>query len=184
MTTSLRLLGASALLVLSSTVSLAASPAPGYVDFGKFAPAEDKQFVEIELDGNLLKLAAKFAGKENAEIAQVIANLERVRVNVMGLPEETRSATLDKVQSVRETLVTQGWKRVVAVREPNGGTDVAIFLKQDRDEVVQGLVITVIDGGNEAVLVNVVGNVKLEQIASLGERLNIPKLAQLNLPKD
>ena len=43
------------------------------------------------------------------------------------------------------------------------------------------MVVTVLSSDNEAVLVNVVGDIDLDQIAELGERLNIEPLRELNL---
>jgi hypothetical protein len=179
MHTMLRSLTAAAASVLIASAAFAA-PAPGYVDFGQFTPAAGQQFVDIEVDRGLLKLASIFAGKEDPEIGKLVANLQRVRVNVLGLSDETRASTTQRIRQIREGLSAQGWKRVVTVQERNG-EDVGVYLKQAADDAIEGIVVTVISGGNEAVLINVVGNVKLEQIATVGERLNIEPLRKLNL---
>jgi hypothetical protein len=44
---------------------------------------------------------------------------------------------------------------------------------------VEGLVVTILDGNREAVLVNIVGNIKPEQVALLGERFNIEPLKKV-----
>jgi hypothetical protein len=171
-----------AAVVLSSLITSAviAAPAPGQVDFGSFTPAAGQQFVEVEIDRPLLKLAAIFANKQDPEIGRLVANLERVRVNVIGLTDDTRASTSQRIRSIRESLAGQGWKRIVTVQEQQGD-DVAVYLKQDADDAIQGIVVTVISGGSEAVLVNVVGNVQLEQIAAIGERLNLEPLRKLDL---
>jgi hypothetical protein len=168
---------ASALIL---AVGAIAAPAPGYVDFGTFTPVAGQQFVEVEVDGALLKLASMFADKKDPEIGKIVANLERIRVNVVGLSDDTRESTTERVRSIRESLGAQGWKRVVTVQEKQGD-DVGVYLKQDASDVIQGIVVTVISGSKEAVFVNIVGQVRLEQIAALGERLNIAPLQQLNL---
>ena len=168
---------------IAGTASFAvAAPSAGYVDFGSFAPSEGHQYVEVDLDGSLLKLAAAFANQQDDELGKLVANLERVRVNVLGLSEETRDATLARVKQIRAQLDQQGWKRVVTVKG-NGKEDVAIFLKQGADDAVHGVVVTVVEDNKEAVLINVVGNVKLEQIASIGERLDLEPLRKLQLAK-
>ena len=57
--------------------------------------------------------------------------------------------------------------------------DVAVYLKTDDQDTIQGITVTVIDGGREAVVVNVVGSVNTDQIADLVEKLNLPKFAAL-----
>ncbi|HEX2099464.1 MAG TPA: DUF4252 domain-containing protein, partial [Candidatus Synoicihabitans sp.] len=175
-----RLLAAVAAPLAFAAGLVAASPSPGFVDFGKFSPVAGKQYVEVELDGALLKLAAVFADKQDAEIGKLVANLERVRVNVVGLSEDNRADAKDRMNAVRQDLTGQGWKRIVTVQE-QAGDDIAVFLKQAADDAIQGIVVTVIDGGKEAIFVNVVGNVKLEQIAALAERLNLEPLRKLDL---
>jgi hypothetical protein len=168
---------ASALLSFA-TVGRAAEP--GYVDLGKISPAEGCQFVEVNLHAPLLKFASVFVDKEEPEAAALIRSLKHVRVNVVGFNDETRGDTTDRVRSIRKELATQGWTQVVTVQESGKAEDVGVFMKlNDRDEI-DGVVVTVIDReGNQAVFVNVVGNIKPEQIAALGERLDVPPLAEL-----
>ena len=167
-------------VLITSTFAWSASP--GYVDFGQFSPAAGQQFVEVELDGALLKLAAVVAEKENPEIGRLIRDLERVRVNVLGLNDQTRASTTERVNAVRQSLDQQGWKRVVTVKE-HEGDDVAVFLKQGAEDAIEGIVVTVIGRSNEAVLVNIVGNVRIEQLAEIGERLDLAPLRELNIAK-
>ena len=51
------------------------------------------------------------------------------------------------------------------------------------EETIEGLVVTVISGGREVVLVNIVGDIKPEQIATLAERFNIDPLKDVDLAK-
>jgi hypothetical protein len=73
--------------------------------------------------------------------------------------------------------------QIVTVREQPKGDDVQIYTKTRGEEAIEGLVVTVISGRNEVVLVNIVGDIKPEQIATLAERFNIDPLKKINLPK-
>lgn len=170
--------GVVAVSILAAS-TFAASPA-GYVDFGTFDPEIGEEYVEVDINKGLLKLASTFAKNEDPEIAEIINNLERVRVNVFGIDDSNREDVTSRIETVRSELETQGWTRVVTVRE-SSGDNVAVFVKQDNDEAIHGVVVTVIGGNGEAVLVNVVGDVKLDQIAKLGERLDIDPLRELGL---
>lgn len=163
--------------ILTSSV-FAASPA-GYVDFGHFDAEVGEQYVEVDINKSLLKLAAVFAKHEDPEIATLISNLERVRVNVIGLNDDNRAEATNHIEAIRADLAQAGWARVVSVRE-KAGDNVAVFLKQNGDESIQGVVVSVIGHDGEAVLVNIVGDVQLEQIARIGARLDIDPLKELN----
>ena len=163
--------------ILSVSVSAAS---PGYVDFGKFEPDSGKQYVEVDINASLLRLAATFARSEEPEIANLLSSLERVRVNVFGAKEGARGETLSRVNTMRDKLVADGWNRIVTVRE-EAGDDVAVFVKENGVDAIHGVVVTVISGDGETVLVNVVGDVQMEQIARIGESLNIKHLRDLKL---
>ncbi len=159
-----------------ATVGFAAEPAPGYVDFGSLAASDKGEFVEVKLDGFLLRLAAKFAKNDDAAAADLIANLKSVRVNVVGLDDANRAATTERVTAVRKDLAGKGWEQIVTVRGKHE-EDVAIFVKHRGDEAIEGLVVTVIDARkNEAVFVNIVGDIKPDQLATLAKHLHIDQL--------
>lgn len=171
---------------ISSTLALAAFTAraaePGYVDLGKFTPTDGCQFVEVNVHSSLLKLAALFADHDNHDAAELIRNLKHVRVNVIGYNDRTRADLAQRVQDIRRDLVAQGWTQAVTVREANQDQDVAIYVKTRDDDTVEGLLVTVMDPTEkQAVLVNVVGAIKPEQVAALGRGLHIEPLADLNL---
>ena len=164
-------------LALTATAHGQALP-PGQVDFGTFSPsASSGQFVEVNLTSSLIGLATKFVEKDQPEVAQVLKGLQLVRVNVVGLNDENRSDMEARVQSVRKDLDTKGWERIVTAQEK--GQDVGVYLKSQNKETVQGVVVLVLDGKNQAVFVNVVGDIKPDQLAMLGEKLHIDPLKKI-----
>ncbi len=170
-----------ALSGVMSATSVFAATAPGYVDFGVFKTSAGHEFVEVDLDRGLLKIASIFAQKQDAEVARLISGIERLRVNVIGFDDEGRASTLERIENIRTALDAQNWKRMVTVREKSDGDNVAVFVKLGDDDMIQGVTVTVIDHKNEAVLVNVVGQIDPAQLASLGERLDIAPLRELKL---
>ncbi len=165
---------------LITATAAAATPSKGYADFGDLSPAAGEQFVQVDLNGTLLKLAAAFTKNEDANISALISKLESVRVNVLGLSDANRVETTAQIEAIRTSLDAQGWTRVVTVREGKGD-DVAVFIKEANDSSIHGLVVSVISDSGEAVLVNIVGDVGVDQLAKLGERLNIDPLRKLEL---
>jgi hypothetical protein len=166
----------------SAAPAFASDPAhPGRIDFGTFSAAQGCEFVEVNLQSGLLKFAAKITATHEPEVAELLRNLESVRVNVVGLGDSNREATLARIVAVRADLESKGWEKVVTVQEAagQGGDDVAIYMKTRGDDTIAGVVVTVIEKNGKAVLVNVVGNIRAEQIARLGEKLDIKPLREL-----
>ncbi len=179
---SLRLLAATASMAVAlSLPSFAAESDPGYVDIGQLVPAAKGEFVEVNLSPGLLKFAAKIAAKQEPEAAALIANLKRVRVNVVSLDDSNRASTVEQFENIRRKLEAQGWTPMVTVRERDGGDNVTVHAKQKGDDVIEGLVVTVIDGKGEAVFVNIVGLISADQIATIAEQLDIEPLRKIKV---
>lgn len=161
--------------------AFAAESEAGYVDVGQLVPSAKGQFVEINLSPGLLKFAAKLASKQEPEAAAIIGNLKRVRVNVVGLDESNRQATIEQIKAVRAKLESQGWTPMVMVREKDDGNNVTIHAMQKSDDVIEGLVVTVIDRQGEAVFINIVGRISAEQIATVAEQLELEPLKHVKV---
>ncbi len=150
---------------------------PGQVDFGTFSAASGGEFVEVNVTSSLISLATKFLEKDQPDVAQVLKGLQLVHVNVIGVNDGNRSELETRVQEIRKNLESKGWERIVKVQEK--AQDVGVYLKTQNKDTVQGLVVVVIDGSKEAVFVNVVGDIKPEQLSMLGEKLHIDPLKKI-----
>jgi Domain of unknown function (DUF4252) len=177
-------LAAAAMAFALTTISSAADTEAGYVDFGQLVPSAAGQFVEVNLSTAMLKFAAKLAARQEPEAAELIANLKRVRVNVVGMDDNNRADTVARIESIRRKLEAQGWTQMVTVREKEGGDNVDIHVKQHGDDAIDGLVVTVLDKKGEAVFVNIVGNISADQIAKIADKLDIEPLKKLHVKID
>jgi hypothetical protein len=176
-------LGLAAVAALVMARAQGGPSAAGDVDFGKFAPASaGAEFVEVNINNNLIAMAARLAGAQEPEIAEVLKGLRRVRVNVIGLTDANRADILKRVADIRSELDTKGWERIVTAQQEN--EDVGVYVKTRGDEAVEGIVVTVVEGQREAVLVNIVGDLKPEKLAVVGERFNIEPLKKVGRPAE
>lgn len=156
------------------TLTVHGAPPAGLVDFGKFAAPKTGEFVEVNIGKPLISIAARILQKSEADAAEVLRGLERVRVNVIGLDDENRTEMEERIAAIRTKLDNDGWEPIVTVKEK--AEDVAIYLKTRGEEAVEGIVVTVLDSKRQAVLINIVGNIQPEKIAMIGDKLNIPPL--------
>jgi hypothetical protein len=168
------------LAVAALTAGLAfnvlAGLSPGQVDFGKFTPPGDGgQFVEVQIKSNLLSLAAQLIEKQQPDVAKLLRSVQLVHVNVVGLTDENRAEVTQRVRQIQQDLAPQGWEQTVTVQDKNG-PDVGIYIKTRGEQALAGLVITVIEPKGQAVLVNIVGDIRPEQVAVLGEKLDLKPL--------
>jgi hypothetical protein len=169
-------LGIAAALATLTLNLHAALPPAGYVDFGNL-PASNGEFVEVNVKGNLLSMVARLTQKAEPQVADVLKGLQAIRVNVIGLNDENRDEMEKRIKAIRTDLDGKAWEKIVSVQKAN--EDVGIYLKTRGDEAVEGLVITVLQGNREAVLINVVGNIQLDKLGAIGERLNLEPLKKI-----
>jgi hypothetical protein len=175
---SLLTLGTVALSLAASRVAWAEDLLPGQVDFGNFsAPQNGGDFVEVNVPSSLITLGASLIEKEDADTAKLLRGLKMVQVHVIGMDDGNRAEILKRVQKVRKDLAGRGWERIVTAQQKD--QDVGVYLKITDKEGIQGLAAVVVDGREHAVFVNVVGDIKPEQIALLGEKLHIDPLEKI-----
>jgi len=156
-----------------------AGPSPGQFDFGKFTPPDGGgEFVEIQIQSNLLSLASQTVEQQAPEVAKLLRNVELIRVNVIGLTDANRADTVNRVRQIRHDLEARGWDKNVTVQDKNG-EDVGIYTKTRGGEALAGLTITVIEPKGEVVLVNIVGDIRPEQVAVLGDKLDLKPLKEI-----
>ena len=160
--------------LLLNTPLRADNPPPGLVDFGKFTKPANGELVEINLSSDMIAMALQLVGKGQPDVTEALGGLHSIRVSVVGLDDQNREEVTARIKAVRGELDTKGWQPVVNVQEKK--EDVGIYLKTRGKEAIEGLVITVLDGRKEAVFINIVGDIKMDKIGALGDKLNLDVL--------
>jgi hypothetical protein len=171
---------ATAMVALTlATPARAQTPPAGQVDFGKFSPPKSgAEFVEVNISSGLLSMASRLVPKDEPEVAKLLGGLQRIHVNVVGLDDDNRADIEKRAKKIRSELETQGWERIVTAQKDN--QDVGVYIKTHGTNAIAGLTLVVMEGKKQqAVFINIVGDIKPEQIAQVGERLNIDPLKEL-----
>jgi hypothetical protein len=86
------------------------------------------------------------------------------------------------IDRVRRQLAAPGWNRIVEARSKKENTDVDVFVLIDGDKA-QGLSI-IASQPREFTIVNIVGNIDLEDLHELEGQFQIPKLEIESEKKD
>ena len=157
------------------TASLHAADAPpGLVDFGKFTKPTNGELVEINLGSDMISMALQLTGQSQPDFTEALSGLHSIRVSVVGLDDQNREEVTARMNKVRDGLDARGWQPIVKVQEKKD--DVGIYLKTRGKDAIEGVVVTVLEGRKQAVFINVVGDIKMDKLAALGEKLNIGAL--------
>jgi hypothetical protein len=149
------------MLVTAGTAGAQAGTShPGYYPIESMGVlAKGDLEVDIDLTGAMLQVAAGAMQAENGEnedLAQLVAGLERVRVQV-GAPQGADASTIaHSFDQAVSTLESSGWSRILRVVDE--GEQVYLFARENAGRIA-GLTALINDEGEEIVLVNLVGDI-------------------------
>ena len=156
----------------------AENPNPGWIDLGKLPMSSSgKEYVEVNIKGNLISMACKLVEKEEPQVASLLRGLKNIRVNYVGLDASNREIVTSKIVGLREELEKKEWERIVRVQQKS--EDISVYMKIRGEDAVEGLVVTVLNQNSEAILVNIVGDIRPEQLSTIAERFHIEPLKKI-----
>jgi len=137
-----------------------------------------RETVDVTIDGELLKIAAKFLDRGNPDEAaarDIVSKLEGIYVRSYSF---SRDDEYDRsiVTRVREQL-GPNWKKIVRVTSKTR-ENVEIYVDTRGDgKTVRGLVVIATEP-RELTLVNLVGPVDIDKLSSLEGQFGIPRMSE------
>lgn len=162
------------LLALTVSASALASE-KGEIDFADLSAHYGEPKVEINLTTNLMQMIGSFAKNEDPEVAEMLSNLEHVKVRIYKLDGKVDHANLS-VDNLSKKLKADKWETLVTVNDYEEDQNVRIFSKTTNN-VIDGFVVMVVspeeEDGGEAVFINIVGDIDPNQIAKITNNLDI-----------
>lgn len=150
---------------------------PGFVDFRAMDISGGKEpKVEVNLKGSLLGLAARIASDEEPDLASTLMSLEGIRVEVYDAENRTPDSYITQLAETAKGLEKKGWETIVRVNDK--GDQVYIAVKADKPDgsKIVGLVVLAAEEDDEIVLVNIMGNINMDEIWRVGREFNIDHL--------
>ncbi len=143
---------------------------PGYVNFAALDKIPEEAKVEVNLKSPMLAMVSRLVGDEDPALRDLLANLKLVRVRVYALTPEIEKAFLTAGSETTAKLDKSGWERVIRVRERDERVDI-YFKPSSKTDLIEGVLIIALD--DEAVFVNIVGEMSPEDVGRIGEHFDI-----------
>ena len=156
----------------------AADPLKGQLRIPEFATLADKasESVNVTLDSQLLGMGCRFLNAndpEQADVKKLCNGLQGIYVRSYTFDDDFAYPKAD-VEGVRRQLSAPGWSRIVEARSNKENTNVDVFVLIDGGKA-KGLGI-IASEPREFTIVNIVGNIDLEQLHSLEGKFGVPNL--------
>jgi len=146
------------LIALSGVaVAQAGATHPGYFPIEEMGVlAKGDLEVDIDLEGTMLEVAAGAMEQQSPDLAEMVSQLERVRVQVGAPQGADATAVTANFNAAVSQLDTSDWKRILSVEEDD--EQVYIYAREI-EGAIAGLTVLVNDSTEEIVVVNIVGNI-------------------------
>ncbi len=169
------------LALLASTLlfsGMANAQSRGFVDLDQIRGLSQSDVtVDINLGGWIMALASQAADDRNDDAARIMRNLENVRVRVFNTERGNRELE-ESFADLSNTLARDGWDTLVKVRDGDDHVDVMVMGSED---MLEGITVLVMSPGNEAVMINITGEINPRDVATL---LNGNMLGNIDLDLD
>lgn len=152
---------------------------PGYVNFDEIEiPGDAEETVEVYIKGPLLKLIGKATEDDDPGMADILSKLLLVRVNTFSIDRDLANDLKAKINKIENRLKDQKWEKTVRVKDRNDLVN--IFIKMDDQNRMVGLVVMAIEADDEAVFVNIVGEIDWRSIRKIGRHFDINELKNID----
>jgi hypothetical protein len=144
----------------------------GKVDFDYLKSKQIK--VETNITGPLIDIVANIMSKpelkEDPNLSKMLLDLKGTFVKASA-SEEMAKDIEDVVKHYGQKLFEEGWEMIVRVRDKKDNVMISMLTEQN---LIRGIFVTK-SSKNELVMVNLFGNINLENIANLAkDKLPIP----------
>ena len=171
-----RIIAAALILAMASSSALVAQieEQPGYFPIDEFdILSSDSISLEINLGSALLGLVAAALESEEPELAGLIRGLKAIRVRVAEADDLDIEGIRSGLSEAADWLAGNDWSPMLRLREDD--EEVYVY-SRITDGVMQGMTVLAVEGGGEAVLVNIVGTLDAASLAGLAKAFDIPQL--------
>lgn len=169
-----------ALAACAALLLPAVAPADAQLRLPDFSHLQGKAVdsVDITLDGFLMRLAKKFAAQEadrgDPDLA-LLKNVDSVRVRTFEFDSDN-AYSRDDIEAVRRQLAAPGWSALLQARSRADRSDVDIYIHAV-DGRIRGLAVVAAEPRSFAI-VNIVGDIDMDDLAKLEGKFGIPNISQ------
>lgn len=140
----------------------------GYADLDSLGMMDTDRVISLSLGPAVLHFAASFID-DDPEVRDLLRSLDGVRVRVYEVNGDA-SKVAGRIQHMSSKMQEDGWQPVMLVRQENEQTHMLMRMVGDE---IRGMTVLVLDGESEAVIVNLMGDIKPEQFGGVMVALDV-----------
>jgi len=143
----------------------AATGSPGYYPIEELDLFNEGNLeVDVDLSGSAIRMAVGATAESEPELSELMSSIEGIRVQAGSLQDKDPETVGMEIDRVVRDLEGSGWHRMVRVAD---GDERVLVYTMELDDMIEGLMVLVVEGTDEAVLVNIVGRMDPEVLGRL-----------------
>jgi len=130
----------------------------------------------VNRDGAILQAIAAKKNEDGQDAKELFGKLKSIHA-VIGTVKGSAGNIYPKLAQLDQRLSSSGWQRITRIKDEDSLVSVLTHTSGDK---IDGLVAIIFDTGDrELVLANLAGEIDLDKIGEIGERLHIGGLDQI-----
>jgi hypothetical protein len=148
---------------------------PGYIAIEELPLfQENESSLELQIGESVIGVVARNAEKENPEFARILRKVRQIRSYSFDLSNAPRERIDQYYDQLNTSLLAAQWGIAYRMREPEATAN--IYTKSHEGEIA-GMTIFSLDANNQFNVVNIVGNISLEDISEIAMQFGFPEIA-------
>lgn len=140
----------------------------GYADLDSLGMMDTDRVISLSLGPAVLHFAASFID-DDPEVKDLLRSLDGVRVRVYEVDGDA-SRVAGRMQHMSKKMQVDGWQPVMLVQQDD---EQVHMLMRMVDGEIRGMTVLVLDADSEAVVVNLMGEIKPEQFGDVMVALDV-----------
>ena len=140
----------------------------GYADLDSLGMMDTDRVISLSIGPALLRFAANHVD-DDPEVQELLRSLDGVRVRVYEVDGDA-ARVAGRMDRMSTNLQDDGWEPVMQVRQQDEQVHV---LMRTVDGQIMGMTVLVVDGADEAVIVNLMGEIVPEKFSDVMVALDV-----------
>ena len=140
----------------------------GYADLDSLGMMDTDRVISLSIGPALLRFAANHVD-DDPEVQELLRSLDGVRVRVYEVNGDA-ARVAGRMDRMSTNLQDDGWEPVMQVRQQDEQVHV---LMRTVDGQIKGMTVLVLDGADEAVIVNLMGEIEPEKFSDVMVALDV-----------
>jgi hypothetical protein len=165
----LRLLAAVlSVLFVSACGITAPNSSDGFADLESLGMRDADRVMNLSIGPTILHFAARYSDDE-PEVRELLRSLDGVRIRIYEIDGDA-GRVAERIYNMSQHLQAAGWESVMLAREENEEVHMLLRTVNSR---ISGMTVLTSDGESEAVVVNLMGDIRPEQFGDVMVALEV-----------